>query len=217
MSDDDKGSLDCPTKTGDSLQKCCKSKTSVPATPGNAVTPGTTPAGTAPVASAPLGIIPADVAGCIKTGDCSLDQIVRTGVGFADFLMGLSGALFLAIFVYGGALYLLSFGDKTKVQKGTDAIKGAAIGIVIVMAAWTIVGLIVSGIGANTGTTTTGGKTGSISATACTDLGAAWTCKTFDGSTTAQVMQTASKSGYTCQSNKCQPASDIHVICCKAK
>jgi hypothetical protein len=164
------------------------------------------------------GIIPAEVAGCIKTGNCSLDDIVRTGVGFANFLMGLSGALFLAIFIYGGALYLLSFGNKEYVTKGMKAIKGAAIGMIIVLSAWTIVGQIVKGIGADVsgaGTAATGKK--GITATSCTDLGPEWTCKTFDGSTSAQVVQNASKAGFQCQTGKCLPSNDVHTICCKEK
>lgn len=205
LTDEDKGVLDCATKlTNAQFPHCCKSRTTAPVAPAGQA--ASTPGSVTPAAAAPSGIIPASVKNCIETGKCSLDDIVKTGVGFANFIMGLSGALFLAIFIYGGALYLLSFGDKTMVQKGFNAIKGAAIGMIIVLSAWTIVSQIVKGIGANTGTTGAGpaiGGGGGISATACTDKGSEWSCKTFDGSTSAQVVQNASKAGFQCQIGKC--------------
>lgn len=73
-----------------------------------------------------------------------MNDIIQTGVNFASFLMGLSGGLFLIVFIYGGAMYLLSFGDKARVDKGKKAIKGAAFGIIIVMGSWAIVQTIYS-------------------------------------------------------------------------
>ena len=48
---------------------------------------------------------------CFKDGNCTLDDMVCTGVAFANLLIALSGAAFFATFVYGGALYVLSFMD----------------------------------------------------------------------------------------------------------
>ncbi|MBP9869686.1 hypothetical protein KBC59_03980 [Patescibacteria group bacterium] len=76
---------------------------------------------------------------CIKDGKCTLDDIVKTGAAFANLLTQLSAGFFFAVFIYGGAMYLLSFGDKSRVDKGKKAITGAAIGMFIVLAAWTIV------------------------------------------------------------------------------
>ncbi len=85
---------------------------------------------------------------CMASGDCSLDDIVRTAAAFGNMLMEISAALFFATFVYGGARYLLSFGKADWVQKGTQAMKGGAIGMLIVMSAWTIVryvaGIVIS-------------------------------------------------------------------------
>ncbi|MCI0479217.1 pilin [Candidatus Uhrbacteria bacterium] len=212
MDDEDKGGLDCPTKTGDVLSRCCKTKTSVEATPGAPA--GTLPGGTSETATPPpSGIIPGDVANCIKTGDCSLDDIVKTGVGFANFLMGLSGALFLVIFIYGGAMYLLSFGNTSMVERGKKAVTGAVIGIVIVLSAWTIVSQIVKGI-----TGTTGPSTGAVPAGAdakCTAKGSEWSCKTFDGATATNVQQSWISQGYECTTGLCP--GDFHTVCCKMK
>jgi len=77
--------------------------------------------------------------GGLSTGNCTLDDIVRTAASFGNMLMEISGALFFATFVYGGARYLLSFGRSDWVQKGTQAMKGGATGMLIVILAWTIV------------------------------------------------------------------------------
>ena len=79
---------------------------------------------------------------CIKTGNCSLDDIVKTGAAFANLLTQLSAAAFFATFIYGGAMYLLSFGEKSRVDKGKKALTGAAIGMLIVLIAWTLVNYI---------------------------------------------------------------------------
>jgi hypothetical protein len=82
----------------------------------------------------------------MKTGNCSLDQIVQTGAAFANMLTQLSAALFFATFVYGGAMYLLSFGDKKRVEKGKQAITGSAIGMAFVLGAWTLVNYIANSL-----------------------------------------------------------------------
>lgn len=78
---------------------------------------------------------------CTKTGDCGLDDIVQTGVNFANFLFGISGAILLATFVYGGVMYLTA-GTGGNVSKAKDMIKNALIGMVLVFSA----GLLVSTI-----------------------------------------------------------------------
>lgn len=83
---------------------------------------------------------------CVQTGNCSLDDIVRTGAYAANFLTGLSAALFFATFVYGGARYLLSFGRKEWVEAGKKAMSGAAIGMAIVLGAWTLVNYIANSL-----------------------------------------------------------------------
>ena len=83
---------------------------------------------------------------CWQSGNCQLDDILRTGVAFANLLIGLSAAAFFATFVYGGFMYLMSFGSKEYVGKGKKALTGAAIGMVIVMSSWTIVNYLASTI-----------------------------------------------------------------------
>jgi hypothetical protein len=59
--------------------------------------------GVVPPAQAPFSLrLPA----CIQSGRCELPDIIATGANFANFLLQIVGAVFLAIFVYGGLKYL---------------------------------------------------------------------------------------------------------------
>lgn len=100
----------------------------------------------APSAPSGGGAVQLALPPCIKTGNCSLDDIVRTGAAFANLLTELSAALFFATFVYGGARYLLSFGSEKGVSAGKAAIKGGAIGMAIVLGAWTLVNYIANSL-----------------------------------------------------------------------
>jgi hypothetical protein len=84
---------------------------------------------------------------CTKSGDCTIQDMVQQGIYFANFLIGLSGALFLIAFIWGGTMYLLSFGRDAWVTKGRDAMVKSAIGIVLIMLAWTIVTYVASSLG----------------------------------------------------------------------
>ncbi|MBD3281540.1 hypothetical protein GF391_02225 [Candidatus Uhrbacteria bacterium] len=85
--------------------------------------------------------------GCTNTGKCKLKDIVQQGIYVADFLIGLSGALFLIAFIWGGAMYLLSFGRSAWVEKGRNAMIKSAIGIVLIIMAWTIVTFVAESLG----------------------------------------------------------------------
>lgn len=85
------------------------------------------------------GFMRLELPACTKNGDCTLDDIVQTGVNFANFLFGISGAILLATFVYAGVLYLTA-GSGESVSKAKDMLKNAVIGMILVFGA----GLLVS-------------------------------------------------------------------------
>jgi hypothetical protein len=124
------GTLDCQN-----AEVCCP----VAATPSAGGAPASEAGTTATTAPKGGNAPKLDLPPCISTGNCTLDDIVKTGANFANLLTQVSAALFFATFIYGGAMYLLSFGDKSRVEKGKKAITGAAIGMAIVLGAWTLV------------------------------------------------------------------------------
>lgn len=118
---------------------CCGTSTSAPKA---ASTTAATTATCAPAA----GGLHLQLPCCIQSGNCSLDDIVTTGGYFANFITGLSAAFFFAAFVYGGAMYLISFGDSKRVEKGKTAMTGAAYGMAIVLFAWTLVNYLANSL-----------------------------------------------------------------------
>lgn len=84
---------------------------------------------------------------CTKDGNCTIDDIVNQGVNFAKWIMGLAGALFLLVFVYGGAMYAVSFGRSDYVTKGKNAMTRGVFGIILVMGAWTVVSYVSISLG----------------------------------------------------------------------
>lgn len=84
---------------------------------------------------------------CTETGDCSIDDLVNQGVNFSKWVMGLAGALFLLVFVYGGAMYAVSFGRSDYVTKGKNAMTRGVFGIILVMGAWTVVSYVSTSLG----------------------------------------------------------------------
>jgi hypothetical protein len=196
------GQFDCLTGG----YSCCKSKALLPVeeagTTGGLSQPGPTAA--QPQAAGQLAL-PA----CVKTGNCTLDDIVRTGVNFATFIMGLAGALFFAVFIYGGALYLTSFGNASQVKKGQEAIKGAVIGMIFVIGAWTIVNTLVKGLTGQSDQAATG------QADKCVAQGEGYSCVTLNGTTAQQAVADGSAKGYDCKTGLCTGA--VNVLCCKLK
>jgi hypothetical protein len=144
-----------------------------------------------------------------------LDDIVQTGINFATFIMGLSGALFFAVFIYGGALYLASFGNKSRVEKGKAAIKGAVIGMIFVLGAWTIVNTLVQGLRF--------GKSPSDNTTTqtltpeqkCPAQGPGYSCVTLNGNTAQAAIADGSSKGYSCLTGLCPGA--VNILCCTQK
>lgn len=66
-------------------------------------------------------------------------------------LLGLTGMIFFALLIYGGVLYMISAGEADKVKKGKNALKSAIIGMVIIIAGYTITFFISQTIEQKTG------------------------------------------------------------------
>lgn len=63
-----------------------------------------------------------------------------------QFLVGIAGALFLAMFVYGGAVWLTS-GDSKRQEDAKKTLINAAFGVLIVIASYTIIAVLIGFIG----------------------------------------------------------------------
>lgn len=79
---------------------------------------------------------------CIDDGLCTPCDLIDVGVNGAEMILGLSGVFILLFFIYGGLMWMTSYGDSKKVEKGASAIKAAFIGMVIVFVAYSVVELL---------------------------------------------------------------------------
>ena len=142
----------CGPKNGDKLTKyCCKPQAQIKEATAVRVSPYNW---VAPQVNLPWSFygtyLNKDLQSrCLGRGDCTLDDIVAVGAAFANFLMALGAAGMFVSFVYGGAMYLLSFGNSGKVEKGKSAIRTALIGMLIILSAWSIVQYVVTSLGAS--------------------------------------------------------------------
>ncbi len=71
----------------------------------------------------------------VKSVPGLINNLVKTGIGIV-------GALSLAVFVYGGLIWLTSAGEPAKIQAGKDAMKWAAIGLVVIFSSYALVSFV---------------------------------------------------------------------------
>jgi hypothetical protein len=73
---------------------------------------------------------------------------MQVGQNVVNIILGLSGALALGYFVYGGFIMLTSRGNSKAVSDGKTILTQAVIGIIIIFGAYTAVNFIVNALGA---------------------------------------------------------------------
>ena len=58
-------------------------------------------------------------------------------------VLGIVGSLALAMFIYGGLVWMTSAGSPEKVQKGKDVLIWAALGLIIIFASYALVNFVI--------------------------------------------------------------------------
>jgi len=80
----------------------------------------------------------------------NLVQIILTAIGIA---LSLLGVIFLCLILYGGWNYLTAGGDESKVEKAKQTITRSVIGLLIVLASYSIIAFVIPLILCSTGVT----------------------------------------------------------------
>lgn len=93
---------------------------------------------------------------CRDSGNCTLNDLLQVFVNIGTFVLGISGSVTLFVFMYGGFKWLFSRGESKWIQEGTDAMKGAAIGLLIIFGSYVALNFIISGLTTKTSTPTSG-------------------------------------------------------------
>lgn len=115
---------------------------------------------------APL-VDPSIASGTRGFGPESICDFVNLAVRAGDLLIAISGALAVAMFIYGGFWMLTAYGNKERIKKGKDAMIATVFGIFIVLLAWTLVNTIFLGLYGGTPDTSFKDITGSKDWSVC--------------------------------------------------
>lgn len=81
---------------------------------------------------------------CTNVGDqiTTYSGLVATTKQVLDFLIGVSGLVAVIILVYGGVMFITSAGESDKVEKATNIIKYAIMGLILVFISVMIVNFV---------------------------------------------------------------------------
>ncbi len=96
----------------------------------------------------PYGLDAAASAAQLKKAEPA--AVIGSIIGYA---LSFIGILFMGLILYGGYLWMTSYGNTEKVTKAKELIVDAVIGLIIVVAAYTITNFVVSAILGSVGTT----------------------------------------------------------------
>lgn len=97
------------------------------------------------------GILRLQLPDCVQSGNCGLDDIIQTAVNFANFLFGISGAIFLAIFVYAGFKYIFFASNPSEANSSKGMLVNATIGIILMFGASALVTTVYNAFRAGSG------------------------------------------------------------------
>jgi len=85
---------------------------------------------------------------CAFDGSCrNVNDLVLLGVRIAKWLFGFIGVLAFGVFIAGGVMMIISFGNTERFKQGQGLLVGAVIGIAIVFGAFILVDFILDALG----------------------------------------------------------------------
>lgn len=113
-------------------QRCVTGAEAVP-------TPTAAPSSTEPTTAPPPTRTAVEFGYVNPLGTISLNEVIKRVIRTA---LGFVGALFLAMFVYGGTLWMVAGGDAKKVESGRKTLINAVIGMVVIAISYSIISII---------------------------------------------------------------------------
>lgn len=158
--------------------------------------------GTATPVTRPAGSL--QLPACVEDGNCGLDDLVQTGVYFANFLFGISGAIFLAIFVYAGFKYIWFSSNAGEIGKAKSMLVNATVGMILIISAGVLVNFVYQAV------IGTSGGGGTATENTCERNHPGYTCTSLSSDATTRDREITSRS---CIRNQCLASPD-NVVCC---
>lgn len=78
---------------------------------------------------------------------CELKDFFQMLFNLTEWFLAILGAMAFLFFLYGGALFVISFGDSGKVKKGQAVMLNTVLGIVVILGAYTAVKFVAEVVG----------------------------------------------------------------------
>ena len=91
-------------------------------------------------------IIPPECATGDASGCNNISSFLQVGVNIYEYLLGIVGSLALAIFMYGGVVWLTSGGNSQRVEHGKKVFEGALAGLALIFGSWLIINFVVASL-----------------------------------------------------------------------
>ena len=78
-----------------------------------------------------------------NVNDCGVSQMIEVLINVTNIILELTGAVALAVFIYGGVMWIIAAGNDERVKQGKEALKAAVIGIILILTSWLIVNFVI--------------------------------------------------------------------------
>ena len=92
-------------------------------------------------------LVPVGCQGDANIADCNLSTVEMMFTDVAKIILGLTGSISLAVFVYGGILFMVSSGNPANVAKATKVLRTATIGLALVILAGSAIKILLKVLG----------------------------------------------------------------------
>lgn len=93
------------------------------------------------------------IACAVKT-ECTFCDILQMVRNVSSLIMRLMGGVAAILFIYGGILFIVNFGNADKIQRAKSLLVNTVLGIVIILFAWTVVNVGIAVLTSAPGTRT---------------------------------------------------------------
>ena len=89
---------------------------------------------------------PISFVNCLRSGNCGAEHIFTLASNIIRYLVGVSGALALLMYVMGGIWMLFSGGNQSRVERGKDIIIGTSVALFSILGGWLIISFILEAV-----------------------------------------------------------------------
>ena len=158
---------------------------------------------------------------CLVNGNCGAEHIFILANNIIRWMVGVSGALALFMYVIGGIWMIFSAGNQSRVERGKDILVGTTVSLIAILGGWLIINFVLTSIG-----TKPEFQLSRLACKANRDCGKGQTCDNEQciDLCTVQLARTQKDRGWACQRPadcginyiECSDAPDGSARCAKS-